>query len=44
MKKICTLKNWVEFTLNLPIDKQKKLNKQWDYFTAGVVVLGRYHS
>lgn len=33
-------KNWVEFTLNLPIDKSKIANKQWDYFTAGVVVLG----
>lgn len=33
-------KNWVEFTLNLPVDKSKVANKQWDYFTAGVVVLG----
>lgn len=33
-------KNWVEFALNLPIDKLKVVNKQWDYFTAGVVVLG----
>lgn len=33
-------KNWVEFTLNLPIDKTKKINKQWDYFTAGCIVLG----
>ena len=33
-------KNWVEFALNLPIDKAKVANKQWDYFTAGVVVLG----
>ena len=33
-------KNWVEFTLNLPIDNTKKLNKQWDYFTAGCIVLG----
>lgn len=33
-------KNWVEFALNLPIDKSKVTNKQWDYFTAGVVVLG----
>lgn len=33
-------KNWVEFALNLPIDKSKVENKQWDYFTAGVVVLG----
>jgi CubicO group peptidase (beta-lactamase class C family) len=33
-------KNWVGFTLNLPIDKTKGSGKQWDYFTAGVVVLG----
>lgn len=33
-------KNWVDFTLNLPIDKTKVAYKQWDYFTAGVVVLG----
>jgi CubicO group peptidase (beta-lactamase class C family) len=33
-------KNWVDFTLNLPIDKTKVAGKQWDYFTAGVVVLG----
>jgi CubicO group peptidase (beta-lactamase class C family) len=33
-------KNWVAFTLNLPIDKIKIADKQWDYFTAGVVVLG----
>ena len=32
--------NWVHFTLNLPIDKTKVLNKQWDYFTAGCIVLG----
>jgi CubicO group peptidase (beta-lactamase class C family) len=33
-------KNWVGFTLNLPINKTKCSGKQWDYFTAGVVVLG----
>ncbi|MGH2666400.1 serine hydrolase domain-containing protein [Flavobacterium sp.] len=32
--------NWVDFTLNLPVDKTKTAGKQWDYFTAGVVVLG----
>lgn len=32
--------NWVAFTLDLPIDKTKAVNRQWDYFTAGVVVLG----
>lgn len=32
--------NWVDFTLNLPIDKTKVAGKQWDYFTAGCIVLG----
>lgn len=32
--------NWVEFTLNLPVDKTKVPENRWDYFTAGVVVLG----
>jgi CubicO group peptidase (beta-lactamase class C family) len=32
--------NWVDFTLNLPIDKTKVANKQWDYFTAGCIVIG----
>lgn len=39
-EKMYPTKNWVEFALNLPIDKSKVVNKQWDYFTAGVVVLG----
>jgi CubicO group peptidase (beta-lactamase class C family) len=33
-------KNWVGFTLNLPLDKTKVTKPRWDYFTAGVVVLG----
>jgi CubicO group peptidase (beta-lactamase class C family) len=32
--------NWVDFTLNLPIDETKLAEKRWEYFTAGVVVLG----
>ena len=32
--------NWVDFTLSLPIDKAKLINKRWDYFTAGCIVLG----
>lgn len=32
--------NWVKFALNLPMDDQKTNGKQWDYFTAGVVLLG----
>ena len=33
-------KDWVKFALSLPMDKAKRNGKQWDYFTAGVVVLG----
>jgi len=33
-------KNWVQFALDLPIDTQKLKNPHWDYFTAGVVVVG----
>jgi CubicO group peptidase (beta-lactamase class C family) len=33
-------KNWVEFTLNLPLTKKRKSGAEWHYFTAGVVVLG----
>lgn len=32
--------NWVNFALNLPVDKTKVTGKQWDYFTAGCIVLG----
>ncbi|MBK7567764.1 MAG: serine hydrolase [Bacteroidetes bacterium] len=32
--------NWVEFGLNLPIDTVKIANHRWDYFTAGVIILG----
>lgn len=39
-EKMYPTKNWVEFALNLPIDKSKVANKKWDYFTAGVVILG----
>jgi CubicO group peptidase (beta-lactamase class C family) len=32
--------NWVKFALDLPIDNTKIEGKDWQYFTAGVVVLG----
>ena len=32
--------NWVKFALDLPMDEAKKSGQQWDYFTAGVVLLG----
>ncbi|MCX6561959.1 MAG: serine hydrolase, partial [Candidatus Aminicenantes bacterium] len=30
----------VKFALDLPMDEAKESGKQWDYFTAGVVLLG----
>lgn len=33
-------KDWVKFTLDLPMDPKKEIGKDYDYFTAGVVVLG----
>ncbi|WP_417350639.1 serine hydrolase domain-containing protein [Flavobacterium alkalisoli] len=32
--------NWVKFTLDLPMDADKSNGGRWDYFTAGVVLLG----
>lgn len=32
--------NWVKFTLDLPIDPAKTNGGQWDYFTAGTILLG----
>lgn len=32
--------NWVKFALDLSLDSDKKNGKQWDYFTAGVVLIG----
>jgi CubicO group peptidase (beta-lactamase class C family) len=32
--------DWVKFTLDLPMDSSKTNGGKWDYFTAGVVVLG----
>ncbi|MCX6561957.1 MAG: serine hydrolase [Candidatus Aminicenantes bacterium] len=32
--------DWVKFALDLPMDEAKENGKQWDYFTAGVVLLG----
>lgn len=32
--------NWVKFALDLSMDSAKSNGKQWDYFTAGVVLLG----
>lgn len=32
--------NWVKFALDLPMDDDKEIGRNWDYFTAGIVVLG----
>lgn len=32
--------NWVKFSLDLPMDEDKKTGKDFTYFTAGVVLLG----
>jgi CubicO group peptidase (beta-lactamase class C family) len=32
--------DWVKFALDLPMDDNKILGENWDYFTAGAVVLG----
>jgi CubicO group peptidase (beta-lactamase class C family) len=32
--------NWVKFTLDLAMDKSKTNGGKWNYFTAGVVLLG----
>ena len=33
-------KDWVKFTLDLPLDSKKEMGQDYDYFTAGVVILG----
>ncbi|PUZ29000.1 serine hydrolase [Chitinophaga parva] len=32
--------NWVKFVLDLPLDSSRPQGKPWNYFTAGVVLLG----
>ena len=32
--------NWVEWALNLPMDSSKTPGSKWEYFTAGIVILG----
>ncbi len=33
-------KNWLKFSLDLPLHEHKKIGKEFTYFTAGVIVLG----
>ena len=39
-EKMYPTSNWVKFALDLPMDEAKENGRQWDYFTAGVVLLG----
>jgi CubicO group peptidase (beta-lactamase class C family) len=39
-EKMYPTSNWVKFTLDLPMDNTKIIGKNWDYLTAGVIVLG----
>jgi CubicO group peptidase (beta-lactamase class C family) len=39
-EKMYPTENWVKFALDLPVDRNRVNGKQWDYFTAGVVLLG----
>lgn len=32
--------DWVKFGLDLPMDENKSIGKDWDYLTAGAVILG----
>jgi CubicO group peptidase (beta-lactamase class C family) len=32
--------DWVKFALDLPMDEAKANGAQWDYFTAGVILIG----
>ncbi|WP_299134660.1 serine hydrolase [uncultured Tenacibaculum sp.] len=33
-------KNWLKFSLDLPLHKHKKIGQEFTYFTAGVIILG----
>ena len=39
-EKMYPTNNWVKFALDLSMDSSKKIGENWDYFTAGVVLLG----
>lgn len=39
-EKMYPANNWVKFALDVPMDSTKTAGKDWQYFTAGVVVLG----
>jgi CubicO group peptidase (beta-lactamase class C family) len=39
-EKMYPTSDWVKFTLDLPMDSKKAVGESWDYFTAGVVLLG----
>lgn len=39
-EKMYPTSNWVKFTLDLGMDKNKEIGQTWSYFTAGVMLLG----
>lgn len=39
-EKMYPTSDWVKFGLDLPMDTNKTVGEDWDYFTAGVVILG----
>lgn len=39
-EKMYPTKDWIRFTLDLSMDPAKKIGKNFDYFTAGTVLLG----
>ncbi|MFK8060358.1 MAG: serine hydrolase domain-containing protein [Polaribacter sp.] len=39
-EKMYPTKNWVKFALDLPMEENKIMEKDFSYFTAGIVVLG----
>jgi CubicO group peptidase (beta-lactamase class C family) len=39
-EKMYPTSDWVKFALDLPMDPNKEMEKDWSYFTAGVVMLG----
>ncbi|MCF2874924.1 MULTISPECIES: serine hydrolase domain-containing protein [unclassified Tenacibaculum] len=39
-EKMYPTSNWVKFSLDLPMEKEKKIGEDFSYFTAGVVILG----
>jgi CubicO group peptidase (beta-lactamase class C family) len=39
-EKMYPTNDWVRFALDLPMDDKKEVGKTWNYYTAGMIVLG----